>query len=232
MRHKWMIASAIAVLAVVGLVAASLGSSTPSKAKPPVAVNADRVDGLHASRTPKAGALVALGKNAKLPVSVIPQLAGSMGPKGDTGPAGPIGATGPRGETGATGATGAQGPQGPQGPKGDRAVSAYAYVVPPEVSLQTDPILVAARSHNFDSVTSPVLGLYCLTPSIPIDPDSRSWVASVEYSRSSTDVTTAMPDAGVRCPAGTFGVRTLKFAPSPSVHWTAAWDVAFMVVVP
>jgi len=35
-----------------------------------------------------------------------------------------------------------------------------------------------------------------------------------------------------RLPSTSFGVRTLKFAPSPTPHWTAAWDVSFMVMVP
>ena len=109
----------------------------------------------------------------------------------------------------------------------------YAYVVPPEVSLQADPVLVVAQSRNFASVTNPALGLYCLEPSIALLPSEKSWVASVEYSRSSlAGVTTAQPDSGAGCSAGRFGVRTLRFAPSPSPHWEPAWDVAFMVVVP
>jgi hypothetical protein len=99
--------------------------------------------------------------------------------------------------------------------------------------LSTDPVLVADRSKNFDSVTSPALGLYCLKPSIALDPTKLSWVAAAEFSRTSGEsVSTAEPDAGAGCPAGTFAVRTLKFAPSPSPHWTAAWDVSFMVMIP
>jgi hypothetical protein len=99
--------------------------------------------------------------------------------------------------------------------------------------MQTDPILVAGRSHNFASVTNPALGLYCLIPSVSLSPSSRSWTVSAEYSHSNPAlVYTAVADTGVGCPTGAFAVRTLKFAPSPSPHWTAAWDVAFMVVVP
>jgi Collagen triple helix repeat (20 copies) len=156
---------------------------------------------------------------------------GPRGAIGKTGAAGPIGSAGPAGPAGPKGDQGIQGPAGPQGPAGKDGVVAYAYVVPPEVSLSTDPVLVTAQSKNFDSVTSPVLGLYCLKPSIAIDPTTRSWVASVEYSRSSLEVSTAEPDSGVRCPAGDFGVRTLKFAPSPTPHWAPAWDEAFMVIV-
>jgi len=153
---------------------------------------------------------------------------GATGRTGATGAIGPVGAAGPAGPQGDQGV---QGPAGPQGPAGKDGIVAYAYVVPPEVSLSTDPVLVTAQSKNFDSVTSPVLGLYCLRPSIALDPTTRSWVASVEYSRSSLEVSTAEPDAGVRCPAGDFGVRTLKFAPSPTPHWAPAWDEAFMVIV-
>lgn len=161
---------------------------------------------------------------------------GPRGRVGARGPQGPTGLTGPQGAPGPAGAKGDAGPQGatgPPGPKGDAAVAAYAYVVPPEVSMHADPVLIAEQSRNFATVTNPALGLYCLEPSIPIQPDKRSWVASVEYSRSQgTGVNTAQPDAGTACPEGTFGVRTLRFAPSPTPHWEAAWDVAFMVVVP
>ena len=161
---------------------------------------------------------------------------GAQGAPGAVGPTGAQGAAGPKGDPGQVGPAGPTGPAGPQGakgPKGDAAVAAYAYVVPPEVSMQADPVLVEAQSRNFASVTNPALGLYCLEPSIALLPSERSWVASVEYSRSRfAGVTTAQPDSGAGCPAGRFGVRTLRFAPSPSPHWEPAWDVAFMVVVP
>ena len=101
--------------------------------------------------------------------------------------------------------------------------------------MQTDPHLIAARSKNFASVTNPVLGLYCLKPSISISPAQRSWTVSPEYAYSNPAVLyAAVPDIDTtsRCPAGTFGVRTLKLTLSPSARWTPAWDVAFMVVVP
>jgi len=137
-----------------------------------------------------------------------------------------------KGPTGAQGPAGAKGAQGPQGPTGDGA-AAYAFVVPPEVSMGTDPVFVAARTRGFATVTNPLLGLYCLAPTGSLDPSTRSWVATVEYSRADpAQVTTAEPDTGAGCPSGTFGVRTLKLAMTPTPHWSAAWDVAFMVVVP
>jgi hypothetical protein len=165
---------------------------------------------------------------------------GATGAKGDTGATGAkgdTGATGTQGLKGATGATGAAGPQGergpagPPGPGGNTATTAYAYVVPPEVSLNTDPVLVKQQSRNFDSVTNPAVGLYCLHPSVPLNPLQKSWVVSAEYSRSA-GLSTAEPDAAAKCPCGTFGVRTLKYAGTPTPHWVATWDVAFMVVVP
>jgi hypothetical protein len=88
-------------------------------------VNADKVDGLHASRTPKPRSLVALDRKGKLPASVVPTVAGPQGPPGAAGPAGPKGDTGARGEQGLkgepgpTGAKGDTGAAGPAGPKGD-----------------------------------------------------------------------------------------------------------------
>lgn len=161
-------------------------------------------------------------------------VAGPRGSQGATGVPGPQGPAGPAGPAGDRGPQGVAGPSGARGPKGDAGVTAYAYVVPPEVSLQADPVLVTGQSRNFSSVANPRLGLYCLepVPSAQLLPSERSWVASVEYSRSSlAGVTTAEPDSA-GCPAGMFGVRTLRFAPSPSPHWEPAWDVAFMVLVP
>ncbi len=172
-----------------------------------------------------------------LSVALVQSLRGQTGATGDTGAQGPkgdsgaTGAQGPQGATGAAGAVGPQGERGPVGPPGNAAVTAYAYVVPPEVSLNTDPVLVTKQSRNFDRVTNPAVGVYCLHPSVPLNPLQRSWVASAEYSRSA-GLSTAEPDAATNCPAGTFGVRTLKYAGTPTPHWAPAWDVAFMVIVP
>jgi hypothetical protein len=94
------------VLAVAALVIAVLGVTPVGEATLdvlPLARNADRVDMIHASRTPKAGQLYPLGKDRKFPPQV---LSVTKGPKGDQGPIGP---QGPQGLTG---------PQGPQGPAG------------------------------------------------------------------------------------------------------------------
>jgi collagen triple helix repeat protein len=77
------------------------------------AANADKIDGIHASKTPKPRMLLPLDRFGKLPASVLTLTAG---PRGSAGPQGPAGA---KGDTGPAGATGAKGDQGAQGPKGD-----------------------------------------------------------------------------------------------------------------
>jgi hypothetical protein len=71
------------------------------------AKNAGAVNGIKASRTPKPGRLVPLGRNAKLPASVVPTA------RGERGPSGPPGAQGPQGPVGPQGPAGAIGPAGP-----------------------------------------------------------------------------------------------------------------------
>ncbi len=100
----------IAWATVALLVLASFGGAASTRGP-----NADRVDGLHASRTPKAGQLLALNANGKFPASVLPLV---RGPKGATGPRGAQGVQGPAGLPGPVGPAGATGQQGPAGPTG------------------------------------------------------------------------------------------------------------------
>ena len=65
--------------------------------------NAGAVNGIKASRTPKPGRLVPLGKNAKLPGSVVPTTRGARGLQGPAGPPGPAGPQGPQGAAGPAG---------------------------------------------------------------------------------------------------------------------------------
>jgi hypothetical protein len=65
--------------------------------------NAGAVNGIKASRRPKPGRLVPLGKNAKLPSSVIPTTRGARGLQGPAGPPGPVGPQGPQGAAGPAG---------------------------------------------------------------------------------------------------------------------------------
>jgi hypothetical protein len=70
------------------------------------AANAGAVNGIKASRTPKPGRLVPLGRNAKLPASVVPSQRGARGLTGSQGPAGPQGPAGLQGPAGPSGAAG------------------------------------------------------------------------------------------------------------------------------
>jgi hypothetical protein len=82
--------------------------------------NAGAVNGIKASRTPRPGRLVPLGRNAKLPASVLPLQRGQRGAPGPVGPCSPVGAVGPAGAAGAAGASGPVGPAGPPGPSASR----------------------------------------------------------------------------------------------------------------
>jgi hypothetical protein len=83
------------------------------------AKNAGKVGGIGASKKPKAGKLLPLGKNRKFPVSVLPAgLRGPAGPEGARGPAGPVGPQGPQGIQGLPGVKGTTGPAGPRGTTG------------------------------------------------------------------------------------------------------------------
>jgi hypothetical protein len=131
---------------------------------------------------------------------------------------------------------GDKGDKGPPGPEGQNGVSAYGFVVPGEVSLNVNPVLVAARSRNIESVTSPAAGVFCLKGKASLDATSRSWSVTPEKSRStvSSNLLFAYADTAVgTCPAGQFAVRTYELnitklgaAAVPSEH------VAFMVVIP
>lgn len=105
-RLPIVLSAAAFVIALMGVT--PLGQATRDAL--PFAKNADRVDTLHASKTPKAGQLYPLGANKKFPAKV---LSVTRGPKGETGEMGLPGPTGPRGYKGLRGATGAQGPIGP-----------------------------------------------------------------------------------------------------------------------
>jgi Collagen triple helix repeat (20 copies) len=82
--------------------------------------NAGAVNGIKASRTPRPGRLVPLGRNAKLPASVLPLQRGQRGAPGPAGPSGPAGPVGPAGSAGAAGPSGPVGPAGPPGPSASR----------------------------------------------------------------------------------------------------------------
>jgi hypothetical protein len=105
-------------------------------------VNADKVDGFHASKKPRPGALVALGKTGKLPASVVPVV---VGPKGDTGAAGPQGEKGEKGDKGDTGDTGLKGDIGPTFGFAASYPNSYSYTTNYHVATLNVSLPSAAR---------------------------------------------------------------------------------------
>jgi hypothetical protein len=98
------------VVLALGALAASPAGGAARRSIVAFASNAGAVNGIKASRTPKPGRLVPLGRNAKLPGSVVPTI---RGPRGATGAPGPVGPQGPAGPAGPPGPQGATGPVGP-----------------------------------------------------------------------------------------------------------------------
>src|SRR4051812_43130200 len=99
MNQRVPLALSMLAVGISALGFAGVGEAAGTAVKQALfARNAGAVQGIHASRTPKAGFLVPLGPNKRFPASV--------------------GAVGPRGPQGASGAPGGQGPQGAQGPQG------------------------------------------------------------------------------------------------------------------
>jgi Collagen triple helix repeat (20 copies) len=232
MKAKWSMAVAAGSLVLAILAVAPLGDS----AKGLFAANSHRVDGIHASKTVKPGVLVPLGKNAKLPASVIPKVKGPRGATGATGARGPQGAKGDAGPTGATGVPGPQGPQGeqgPQGPPGHAAVSAYALVVPPQVSMQSDAMFVPEFSKNIVNMTNPHAGIYCLKAAPPISPDNRPALVSPEmaYSTNATALLVYSFVARDACPKDMFEVRTFILGGRFNTR-SLSNDVAFTIMIP
>jgi hypothetical protein len=101
------LAGAVLALAVL---AASPAGGAARRSIVAFAANAGAVNGIKASRKPKPGRLVPLGRNAKLPASVVPTVRGARGAAGAQGPAGPQGPIGPQGPPGAAGVPGPAGP--------------------------------------------------------------------------------------------------------------------------
>lgn len=123
------------VLSVAAFVIAVMGATPLGGAARdalPFAKNADRVDMLHASRTPRAGQLYPLGKNKKFPAKV---LSVTRGPKGETGEMGLPGQTGPTGAVGARGPAGPAGAQGSPGAQGLPGLNSLFYVWSDQVTL-------------------------------------------------------------------------------------------------
>jgi hypothetical protein len=111
-KARTIVVLAGAVLAATALAATPAGGAA-RRSIAAFAINAGAVNGIKASRTPKAGRLVPLGRNAKLPASVVPKQRGARGPagpQGQPGPRGPVGPAGPQGPAGSQGPPGTAGP--------------------------------------------------------------------------------------------------------------------------
>jgi hypothetical protein len=95
------------------------------------ATNAGAVNGIKASKRPRAGLLLPLATNGKFPASLgVGGPAGSPGPKGEKGDPGaqePSGPPGPSGQKGANGPAGTGGAQGPAGPPGAGGMRGWGY---------------------------------------------------------------------------------------------------------
>ena len=107
MRTARIIAALAGAALALTAIAASPAGGAARRTITAFAANAGAVNGIKASRTPKPGRLVPLGKNAKLPTSVVPT---ARGARGATGPQGPVGPQGPSGPPGPAGAIGPAGP--------------------------------------------------------------------------------------------------------------------------
>jgi hypothetical protein len=125
-KARTLVVLAGVVLALATLAASPAGGAA-RRSIVAFASNAGAVNGIKASRTPKPGRLVPLGRNAKLPPSVVPTIRGPRGATGAPGPVGPQGSAGP---------AGVQGPQGATGPAGPGAAK-LSYDVPANTPAAT-----------------------------------------------------------------------------------------------
>lgn len=150
------------------------------------AQNADKVNGIDASRTPKPNQLVALTASAGLPARVLVGPRGATGPAGDRGPKGDAGAS-PNGDPGDPGPAGDPGAAGAQGGTGSSGLSGWEEAGD---VLLVDPMDV---KHNFAAcpagktvvgggyvVTGPARGSVIANASFPFD-GTRWWAEAHRF---------------------------------------------------
>ncbi len=122
-RQRLPVVLSAAALVVAVLTATPNGIAGSAVRVALFAKNAAKVSGIAASKKPKAGKLLPLGKNGKFPASVLPvKVQGPMGPAGPEGARGPAGSVGPQGAQGIQGLRGFKGVTGPAGPQGTTGV--------------------------------------------------------------------------------------------------------------
>jgi hypothetical protein len=189
----------------------SVSATVVPKAK--FATNAGAVNGIKASRTPRAGYLIPLKSNGKLPDKVLPyqiDVVGEQGPpgakgdkgdKGDTGPAGlqgnpgPSGSPGPQGPSGPPGDTGPAGPQGPAGPglKGLHIVSFESDTNNDDNKSASVACPSGERMISGGSAVQPENGRVMIVRSVPyVSGDNSGWSAAAAEVRAQAETT---PDA-------------------------------------
>ena len=155
--------------------------------------------------------------------------------KVDLAALGAIGPQGPAGPRGPAGPPGASGPQGSPGPAGLGTATAYAVVDP----LMTPPAFVPDKTMNFIGVTSPMTGVYCLTPAAGIDSTVTPAIVAPEWGLSTPDVNSYFAyinayNGSTNCPTGDFEVETFLLPPGGSMVPDAQLTdlVAFVIIVP
>ena len=115
-RLAIVVSTLVLALPLIGSPVGDAIGAKQAKRATKFARNAGAVNGIKASREPRAGALVPLGADGRFPPSVgVAGPAGPQGPKGDRGTQGPRGLTGPAGPAGGPGPTGPPGAPGMSG---------------------------------------------------------------------------------------------------------------------
>jgi hypothetical protein len=117
-----------------------------------------------------------------------------------------------------------------------RGAQAYARV-DPHVGSGGVPSLDVSRSSGFTAVTSPDVGVYCLTPVSGIDQQALPAVVSVDWGTTSDPVGNAsamyQSSGGLNCAENQFKVLTERQSISGSALVSApANDIGFTIVVP
>jgi Collagen triple helix repeat (20 copies) len=139
MKKPIAITALVVALALAAFGATQAGQAAVGAVKVALfAKNSGKLNGLRASKTPKPGRLLPLGKNGKFPASVVPTVTGPAGPKGDPGTRGPKGdpgLPGPKGNPGLPGPKGDKGDPGQPGAPGPAGPSGYEVVAGSSFSL-------------------------------------------------------------------------------------------------
>jgi hypothetical protein len=139
MKKAIAIAVSLAALFAAVLAGTAAGEAAVGAVKVALfAKNAGKVNGLRASKTPKAGRLLPLGKDGKFPASVVPTIAGPKGdpgPQGAKGDKGDPGLQGPKGDPGLQGPKGDTGDTGQPGPPGPAGISGFHFSVGSDVAV-------------------------------------------------------------------------------------------------